>query len=77
MPTVHEDLAYDTSTSGIERRVDLRSALRDILAEFRIISRRFNRAEVLMLVVLVSLLWTIFEIRTNTDALLSVVQACS
>ena len=33
--------------------------------------------EIILLIVIVSLLWTIYEIRTNTDALLSVAQACS
>jgi hypothetical protein len=36
-----------------------------------------TRIELLLLIVIVSLLWTIYEIRTNTDALLMVAQACS
>lgn len=33
--------------------------------------------QTILLVVIVSLLWTIYEIRVNTDALLSLAQACS
>ena len=31
----------------------------------------------ILLIVIVSLLWTIYEIRVNTDALFALAQACS